>query len=151
AFSVLVNVLMLTGSLYMLEVYDRVLPSRSVPTLLGLSLLTAALFLFQGLLDLMRGRLLTRIGNQLDFALGPRVYHLIVRMPLRARQGSDTTQPVRDLDTVRAFLAGTGPTVFFDLPRLPFYLAICFAFHVWIGLTALSGALLLIALTVTTE
>ena len=151
AFSVLVNVLMLTGSLYMLEVYDRVLPSRSVPTLVALSLLTAALFLFQGLLDLMRGRLLTRIGNQLDFSLGPRVYHLIVQLPLRARQGGDSIQPVRDLDTVRSFLSGTGPTVFFDLPWLPFYLAICFAFHVWIGITALAGALVLVALTVMTE
>jgi PrtD family type I secretion system ABC transporter len=151
AFSVLVNVLMLTGSLYMLEVYDRVLPSRSVPTLIGLSLLTAALFLFQGLLDMMRGRLLTRVGNQLDFALGPRIYHLIVRLPLRTRQGGDSIQPVRDLDTIRSFLSGTGPTVFFDLPWLPLYLAICFAFHFWIGMTALAGALVLVALTVMTE
>jgi ATP-binding cassette, subfamily C, type I secretion system permease/ATPase len=150
-FSVLINVLMLTGSLYMLEVYDRVLPSRSVPTLVGLSILTATLFLFQAVLDLTRGRLLVRVGNQLDFALGPRIYDLIVRLPLRSRQGSDSMQPVRDLDTIRSFLSGTGPTAFFDLPWLPFYLAICFAFHVWIGVTALAGALVLVSLTLLTE
>ena len=150
-FSVLINVLMLTGSLYMLEVYDRVLPSRSVPTLVGLSILTAALFIFQALLDLTRGRLLVRVGNQLDFEIGPRIYDLIVRLPLRSRQGSDSIQPVRDLDTIRSFLSGTGPTAFFDLPWLPFYLAICFCFHVWIGMTALAGALVLVVLTLLTE
>jgi PrtD family type I secretion system ABC transporter len=150
-FSVLINVLMLTGSLYMLEVYDRVLPSRSVPTLVGLSILTATLFIFQALLDLTRGRLLVRIGNQLDFALGPRIYDLIVRLPLRSRQGSDSIQPVRDLDTIRSFLSGSGPTAFFDLPWLPLYLAICFGFHVWIGITALAGALVLVGLTLMTD
>lgn len=150
-FSVLINVLMLTGSLYMLEVYDRVLPSRSVPTLVGLSILTAVLFLFQALLDLMRGRLLVRVGNQLAFALGPRIYDLIVRLPLRARQGSDSVQPVRDLDTIRSCLSGSAPSALFDLPWLPLYLAICFSFHLWIGMTALAGALVLIALTLLAE
>src|SRR5215831_3026622 len=69
AFSGLINLLMLTGSLFMLEVYDRVLPSRSVPTLVGLSVLTAVLFMFQALLEITRGRLLVRIGNQLDCRL----------------------------------------------------------------------------------
>ena len=150
-FSVLINLLMLTGSLYMLEVYDRVLPSRSVPTLVGLSILAAALFLFQAVLDLTRGRLLARIGNQLNFELGPRIYTLVVGLPLRSRQGSDSIQPVRDLDTIRSFLSGSGPTVFFDLPWLPLYLAICFGFHFWIGITALAGALVLVALTLLTE
>ena len=151
AFSALINLLMLTGSLYMLEVYDRVLPSRSVPTLVGLSVLTAALFIFQGLLDLMRARLLVRVGNQLDVDFGPRVYELVVRLPLHSRAGSDGLQPVRDLDTVRSFLSSTGPTALFDLPWLPVYLAICFLFHVWIGLTALAGALVLVGLTLLTE
>lgn len=150
-FSVLINVLMLTGSLYMLEVYDRVLPSRSVPTLVGLSILTAVLFLFQALLDLMRGRLLVRVGNQLAFALGPRIYDLIVRLPLHARQGSDSVQPVRDLDTIRSCLSGSAPSPLFDLPWLPLYLAICFSFHLWIGMTALAGALVLVALTLLAE
>src|SRR5215831_18992785 len=94
-FSGLINLLMLTGSLYMLEVYDRILPSRSVSTLIGLSILTAALFTFQALLEITRGRLLVRIGNQLDCRLGARVYDIVVRLPLRARAGGDGLQPMR--------------------------------------------------------
>jgi ATP-binding cassette, subfamily C, type I secretion system permease/ATPase len=150
-FSGLINLLMLTGSLFMLEVYDRVLPSRSVPTLVGLSVLTAVLFTFQALLEITRGRLLVRIGNQLDCKLGARVYDLVVGLPLRARPGSDGLQPVRDLDTVRSFLSGLGPTALFDLPWIPLYVAICFAFHVMIGVTVLCGAIILVALTLTTE
>src|SRR5215475_4692061 len=151
AFSGLINLLMLTGSLYMLEVYDRILPSRSVPTLIGLSILTAVLFTFQALLEITRGRLLVRIGNQLDCRLGARVYDVVVRMPLRARAGGDGLQPVRDLDTVRSFLSGLGPTALFDLPWIPLYVAICFAFHVLIGVTVLCGAIILVALTLATE
>ena len=151
AFSGLINLLMLTGSLFMLEVYDRVLPSRSVPTLVGLSVLTAVLFMFQALLEITRGRLLVRIGNQLDCRLSARVYDLVVRLPLRARPGSDGLQPVRDLDTVRSFLSGLGPTALFDLPWIPLYVAICFAFHVLIGVTVLCGAIILVGLTLTTE
>jgi ATP-binding cassette, subfamily C, type I secretion system permease/ATPase len=150
-FSGLINLLMLTGSLYMLEVYDRVLPSRSVPTLIGLSVLTAVLFTFQALLEITRGRLLVRIGNQLDCKLGARIYDLVVGLPLRARPGSDGLQPVRDLDTVRSFLSGLGPAALFDLPWIPLYVAICFAFHVMIGVTVLCGAIILVALTLATE
>jgi PrtD family type I secretion system ABC transporter len=150
-FSGLINLLMLTGSLHMLEVYDRILPSRSVPTLIGLSVLTAVLFTFQALLEITRGRLLVRIGNQLDCRLGARVYDVVVRLPLRARAGGDGLQPMRDLDTVRAFLSGLGPTALFDLPWIPLYVAICFAFHVLIGVTVLCGAIILVALTLTTE
>src|SRR5262245_53945978 len=95
ACSGVINLLMLTGSLYMLEVYDRILPSRSVPTLIGLSILTAVLFTFQALLEITRGRLLVRIGNQLDCRLGARVYDVVVRLPLRARAGGDGLQPMR--------------------------------------------------------
>ena len=150
-FSGLINVLMLTGSLFMLEVYDRVLPSRSVPTLVGLAAITALLFVFQGLMEVTRGRLLVRIGNQLDWRLSARVYDLIVRLPLRTRGGGDGLQPVRDLDTVRSVMSGSGPSALFDLPWLPFYLAICFAFHPWIGFTALGGAVVLVSLTLLTE
>jgi PrtD family type I secretion system ABC transporter len=149
AFSGLINVLMLTGSLFMLEVYDRVLPSRSVPTLVALSVLAAILFAFQGLLDVTRGRLLVRIGNQLHARVGARVFDAIVRA--RSKPGGDGQQPVRDLDTVRSFLSGPGPTALFDLPWIPLYLAICFAFHVLIGVTAVCGAIVLVGLTLVTE
>lgn len=151
AFSGLINLLGLTGSLFMLEVYDRVLPSRSVPTLIGLAIITALLFLFQGVLELTRGRMLVRIGNQIDWRLSDRVYDLVVRLPLRTRGSGDGLQPVRDLDTIRSVLSGSGPAALFDLPWLPFYLAICFAFHPLIGVTALGGAIVLVFLTLLTD
>jgi PrtD family type I secretion system ABC transporter len=151
AFSGLINLLGLTGSLFMLEVYDRVLPSRSVPTLVGLAIITALLFVFQGVLELVRGRMLVRIGNQIDARLSSRVYDLVVLLPLRTRGSGDGLQPIRDLDTLRSVLSGSGPAALFDLPWLPFYLAICFAFHPLIGLTALGGALVLVILTLLTD
>jgi PrtD family type I secretion system ABC transporter len=149
--SCMINLLYLTGSLFMLEVYDRVLPSRSVPTLVGLILLAGFLYAAQGVLDLIRGRILGRIGTSLDETLNARVFDIVVRLPLTVGGRNEGLQPLRDLDNVRSFLGGMGPGAFFDLPWLPFYLAICFAFHVLIGLTALVGAVILVSLTVMTE
>jgi len=151
AFSGLSNLLMLTGSFFMLQVYDRVLPSRSVPTLLALLALAIVLYLFQGGLDLVRARIGVRIGRYFDEQLGARVFDALVRMPLKTRGGGDGMQPLRDLDQVRSFLAGGGPGALFDLPWMPIYLGICFLFHFWIGITALVGAVVLIAITLLTE
>ena len=151
AMSCMINLLYLTGSLFMLEVYDRVLPSRSVPTLVGLIILAIGLYIAQGVLDLIRGRILGRIGTSLDETLSARVFEIVVRLPLTAGARNEGLQPLRDLDNVRSFLGGMGPGAFFDLPWLPFYLAICFAFHVLIGVTALIGAIILVTLTITTE
>ncbi|HYI30433.1 MAG TPA: type I secretion system permease/ATPase [Bradyrhizobium sp.] len=145
------NILMLTGAIFMLEVYDRVLPSRSVPTLIGLVMLAAGLFTAQGLLDLIRGRMLVRVGTRLDEALSGRVYETVVRLPLKVGNRSDGLQPLRDLDSIRSFLSGLGPTALFDLPWLPIYLAICFMFHPYIGLAALVGAIILGIITMMTE
>ncbi len=149
--SCMINLLYLTGSLFMLEVYDRVLPSRSVPTLVGLIILAGGLYMAQGILDLIRGRILGRVGTSLDETLNARVFDIVVRLPLTVGGRNEGLQPLRDLDNVRSFLGGMGPGAFFDLPWLPFYLAICFAFHVMIGLTALVGAVILVTLTVMTE
>jgi len=146
-----INVLMLTGSLFMLQVYDRVIPSRSVPTLVALFALVAVLYAFQGVLDMTRGRLLVRIGAYLDEQLSGRVYDAVIRMPLRVPTRSDGLQSLRDLDQLRSFLSGAGPTALCDLPWMPLYVSICFAFHVWIGITALAGAALLVVLTLCTE
>jgi len=149
--SCVINLLYLTGSMFMLEVYDRVLPSRSVPTLVGLVFIAALLYVAQGVLDLIRGRILGRIGTALDESLNMRVFDTVVRLPLMIGGRSEGLQPLRDLDNVRAFLGSMGPSAFFDLPWLPFYLAICFAFHVMIGVTALVGAIILVSLTLVTE
>src|SRR5215472_12881967 len=149
--SCIINLLYLTGSIFMLEIYDRVLPSRSVPTLVGLIILAAGLYIAQGVLDLIRGRILGRIGTALDEALNARVFQTVVRLPLLIGGRNEGLQPLRDLDNVRSFLGSMGPSAFFDLPWLPLYLGICFAFHVLIGITALIGAIILVTLTLITE
>src|SRR5271154_2239291 len=150
-FSGMSNLLMLTGALFMLEVYDRVLPSRSVPTLIALLILAAGLYAAQGVIDMIRSRILVRIGNSLDEAMSLRVYDTIVRLPLKTGGKGDGVQPIRDLDSVRGFLSGIGPIALFDLPWMPVYLFVCFVFHYLIGLTALVGAGILITLTIATE
>jgi ATP-binding cassette subfamily C protein len=150
-FSGMSNILMLTGSFFMLEVYDRVLPSRSVPTLVGLCILALVLFTALGILDFIRTRLLVRVGASLDESLSARVYDTLIKMPLKTGNRSDGLQPLRDLDSIRSFLSGMGPIAFCDLPWIPLYLAICFIFHPLIGLTALGGAIILICLTFLTE
>ena len=149
--SALINVLYLSGSIYMLEVYDRVLTSRSIPTLIGLSVLVFVLFVFQGFLDLLRGRVLIRVARYLGQSLSQRVFELIPRMALATRTAGDGLQPMRDLDQIRAFLSSGGPVAFLDLPWMPFYVAICFAFHFWIGVTALGGAIIIVVITVLTD
>jgi len=149
--SCMINLLYLTGSIFMLEVYDRVLPSRSVPTLVGLVILCGFLYVAQGILDMIRSRVLGRIGTSLDEAMNERVFETVVRLPLLVGSRNEGLQPLRDLDNVRSFLGSMGPGAFFDLPWLPFYLVICFAFHWLIGVTALVGAIVLVTLTLITE
>jgi ATP-binding cassette subfamily C protein PrsD len=151
AISGMSNILMLTGAMFMLEVYDRVLPSRSMATLLGLVVLVAGLYVALGILDALRGRILARVGGALDETLSGRVYDTLVRLPLRIGSRSEGNQPLRDLDAIRSYFSSLGPVALFDLPWIPLYLAVCFAFHPLIGFTALAGAVVLIALTVLTE
>ncbi|SFL48900.1 type I secretion system permease/ATPase [Methylobacterium pseudosasicola] len=147
----LVNLLTLTGSFFMLEVYDRAIPSRSIPTLVGLCILALVLFVAQGALEALRARILARIGTALDADIGARVFYLSVRAPLYGVQSEEAGQPLRDLNQIRTFLSGTGPTALFDLPWLPAYVALCFLFHPLIGAVAIGGALLLGALTLLTD
>ena len=150
-FSGMSNILMLTGAIFMLEIYDRVLPSHSVPTLIALIVIATALYAALGILDLIRSRILGRVGASIDEAISDRVYDALVGLPLKAGNRGDGLQSLRQLDSLRAFLSGMGPIAFFDLPWIPLYLAICFAFHILIGLTALVGAFILCGLTILTE
>ncbi|WP_201865003.1 type I secretion system permease/ATPase [Microvirga soli] len=147
----LINLLYLSGSLFMMEVYDRVLPSQSIPTLVGLSVIIVVLYLFQGLFDALRGRIMARVGAALDEDLSQQIFQGQLKAPLKGKVDGDGQQPLRDLDQLRAFLAGGGPSALFDLPWMPLYLFICFAFHPWIGLAALGGASLLVVITLLTE
>jgi ATP-binding cassette subfamily C protein PrsD len=149
-FSAFINILALTGSLFMLQVYDRILPSGSVPTLVVLFLLAAALFAFYGLLDLFRGRVLLRIGTLVDAILGPEVYEAIVKLPLSRVQQENKADPLYDLDAVRTFLSSSAPAVLFDLPWVPFYLALLYLFHPLLGGLALVGIVVLVAVMLVT-
>jgi ATP-binding cassette subfamily C protein len=147
----LINLLYLSGSIFMMEVYDRVLPSRSIPTLVGLSIIIVVLYLFQGLFDMVRGRILARVGAAVDEDLSQQIFQGQLNAPLKGKVDGDGQQPLRDLDQLRAFLAGGGPSALFDLPWMPLYLFMCFAFHPWLGVAALGGAVLLVAITLLTE
>ena len=150
AFSSVVNLLMLAGPLYMLQVYDRVLASRSVPTLIALTILLVGAYGFQALLDVIRARIVARSAALLDRRLGTVVHNAVVQLAVRRLPG-DAGQPVRDLDQIRTFLTGTGPLAIVDLPWVPFFLIICFLIHPWLGATATVGALLLLGMTFLTE
>ncbi len=151
AMSGVVNLLQLTGAFFMLEVYDRVLPSHSIATLAGLVILAGGLYLVQGMLDIIRNRVLARIGRALDEKVSSRLYGAVLDLPLVRGRTGDGLQPLRDLDQVRGFLSGGGPGALFDLPWLPLYVGICFLFHPWLGLAALFGAVILIIVTILTE
>jgi ATP-binding cassette subfamily C protein len=149
-FSAVVNVLMLTGSIYMLQVYDRVIPSRSIPTLVSLSVIVIVIFAVQGVFDWLRQRILTRIGAALDHALWEPVNAAILRSPLKPGRAGGV-QLSSDLDSVRGFLSGLGPTTLFDLPWMPLYLAGCFLLHPYLGWTLVGGAVVLFSLALLTE
>src|SRR5215472_9764997 len=125
-FSGVINLLGLTGSIYMLQIYDRVLPSRSVPTLVGLTVLMLLLYSANGVLDLIRMRIMSRVGSRIERTLRQRVFATVLDSPLRTRRGNDGSRSIRDLDQIRTFLSGQGPIALFDLPWLPLYLLLVF-------------------------
>ena len=150
-FSGVINILMLSGSLYMLQVYDRVIPSRNIATLLGLSLIVLFAYLVQGYFDAMRARMLCRIATLFDGALQGSIHGALAALPLRGVKPVLMQQPLRDLDQVRGFMSGMGPTAFLDMPWIPLFLIALFLFHPVIGFTALLGTVAIIAMTLLTE
>src|SRR5215204_2896780 len=145
-FSAFINLLMLTGSVYMLQIYDRVLASRSVSTLIGISLIVLVAYLLQGSLDAIRSKMLARIGARFDEMLSRRIFDLVAALPLRGARQGDSLQPIRDLDQIRGFLSGLGPTALFDMPFMPIFFLGCFIIHPWIGVLAIAGGLGIIGL-----
>ena len=152
ALSGMINILMLTGSIFMIQIYDRVLVSQSLPTLIALSAIAISAYLFQGALDIIRGRVLALTGERVDAAIGPELYRAVAEMPLRSQHWqSEAPQPFRDLDAIRGFLGGSGPAALFDLPWLPLYLLLCYVLHPLLGYAALLAACFLLCLTLLTE
>jgi ATP-binding cassette, subfamily C, bacterial PrsD len=151
AISGAINMLTLSGSIYMLQVYDRVLPSRNLATLVGLSVIVLAAYLLQGYLDAVRARMLARIGALFDAALQEPIYGALALLPLKGARSAAVMQPLRDLELVRAFLSGMGPTAFLDMPWIPIFVLALFIFHPVIGVAATAGAALIVATTLTAE
>src|SRR4030088_1005883 len=150
-FSGVVNLLMLAGPLYMLQIYDRVLSSRSVPTLIALSVFLVGAYAFQGALDLIRSRVIVRAAAALDQRLALDVHGAVIRLAVTTRHPGEGPQPVRDLDQIRGFLTGAGPIAIVDLPWVPVFLCICFLIHPWLGSAATGGGIALFSLTLLTE
>ncbi len=129
-----VNVLALTGSFYMLQIYDRALTSQSVPTLLALSALAIGLYLFQGMLDVSRSQILVRLGARLDYQLAPLAHQVAIDMPRYGFSTAEAAERGRDVDTLRGFMGGQGPMALFDLPWMPLYLVFVYLLHPWLGI-----------------
>ena len=149
-FSGFLNVLMLAPSLYMLQVYDRVLTSRNETTLVFLTLLLVGAFIFMGALEAIRTWVLVRVGARLDHELNARVFNATFERSL-IQAGSNATQPIHDLNTLRQTLTGPALLTVFDAPWMPIYLLVISLFSIELGIFALVGALLLAALAVVNE
>lgn len=141
--SVIINLLMLTGPLFMLQVYDRVLSSGSVPTLVVLGGLAFSLFCFYGLLDMLRSRILHRTGQFVDARISDKIFKISTYVPVLIGPKGTNLHPVKDLDIIRQFLSGPGPSALCDTPWMPFYLLIVYLFHPILGLVATVGALII--------
>jgi len=149
-FSLFINLMMLAPPLYMLQVYDRVMTSRSGETLLLLTLVLAWMLVVMGTIEFVRSRMMTRLSNQLDQQLHQRLYNSIVKMTTSTseRPGS---RPLDDLASIRQFLCGNGAFAFFDTPWVPIYIGILFLFDSALGLMALLAAGVLLVLAVINE
>lgn len=150
-FSVLVNILMLTGPIFMLQIYDRVLTSRSEETLVALTILVVCLYVLMALLDYARGRVMARIGGRLQRDLDDRVFTAAVRRSALPHDDLPTKNSLRDLDSVQSFLSSQGFLAMLDLPWTPIFLAAIFIFHPSLGWLAVFGGLFLISLTVANQ
>lgn len=147
----MINVLALTGSLYMMQIYDRALTSGSVPTLLLLSGLAIGLYMFQGCFDVIRSQILVRVGARLDRKIAPLAHRVAIDMPRFGFSTSEALERGRDVDTVRGFLGSQGPAALFDLPWMPIYLAFIYYLHPLLGALTFAGAFVLTVLTIVSE
>ena len=141
-FSAIINLLMLTGPVYMLQVYDRVLSSGSVATLQGLFVIVVVLYGFLGLYDFLRARLLSRAALRLDARVGDEAFRFALRAGSVGGRSPNQpgAQPVRDLELVRGFMSSSAITGLFDLPWMPLFLVLVFLIHPWLGYLTLAGA-----------
>ncbi|MBS4010438.1 MAG: type I secretion system permease/ATPase [Roseovarius sp.] len=145
-FSFFANLLMLTGPIYMLQVYDRVLSSRSLETLIALSVLVLFLYTMMGLLDYARGRIMGRVGARFQARLDRRVFDAVIRKSA-IQPDANTATGLRDLESIQRLMTSPVLLAIFDMPWAPFFLAAIWVFHPWLGILALAGGALLVVVT----
>lgn len=147
ALSAMINILTISGSLYLMMVYDRVLPSQSLATLFSIFAMIVVAYIFFGLFDVMRSRMLADVASSLDRSLSGRVQLIESRIALERPEAREKISPTRDLDQLRSFLASPGPPALIDLPWILFFLLILTLVHIWLGVVTLVGMIGLAALT----
>ena len=149
-FSGVINLLMLTGPLFMLQVYDRVLASQSVDTLVALAVLAAGLYFFMGIIDAVRTRVLVSIGHRFEQRLAGEAFASVLAAPVPGRPPVNSSA-IRDVEQIRSFLSSQGAAALFDLPWMPVYMALVFALHFWLGIVGVAGAVVLVAVALVTD
>jgi len=149
-FSLFINILMLVPPLYMLQLYDRVLTSRSEDTLILLTAIVLVLFITMALLEIVRSKILVKIGNNLDYILSQRIFNLLFDLANK-HPGKATAVPLNDLTQIKQFMTGNGLFAFFDAPWIPIYIAVLFIFHPMFGYFAIFAAIVLLSLAIVNE
>ena len=149
-FSLFINILMLVPSLYMLQLYDRVLTSRSEDTLWLLTAIVVFLFIIMASLEIVRSKILVKVGNKMDVLLSQRIFDSVFALAQKY-PGKASSMPLNDLTQVRQFLTGNGLFAFFDAPWIPIYIAVLFMFHPMFGYFAIAAAIVLIIITIANE
>lgn len=150
-FSLFINLLLLVPSFYMLEVYDRVVSSRSVTTLIMLTLIVVVLMSVYGALEWIRSRIMVRVSTKMELILGRRVVGASFKQSLYTNGMGVSAQGMSDLTGLRQFLTGSGLFAFFDAPWIPIYIGIMFYFHYWFGVLTVVGAVVAILLAIANE
>ncbi|MFP4155976.1 MAG: ABC transporter transmembrane domain-containing protein, partial [Halothiobacillaceae bacterium] len=149
-FSMVINLLMLVPAIYMLQLYDRVLMSYNITTLVMLSLVVAGLFVVLAVMEIIRGKTLIRVGNRLDEKLNGRVFRATYESYLKQGNGN-AQQTLSDFTSVRQFSTGQGIIAFFDAPWTPVFILVMFMFHPVIGMVGAVAALILLTLAFINE
>lgn len=150
-FSMIINLLMLVPVIYMLQLYDRVVPTGNESTLLMLTIILLILLLTLGILEWVRSQVLIRVSSRLETILNTRVFNIAYKQALFSGNQQLSSQPLDDLTSLRQFMTGTGLFAFFDAPWLPFYIAVLFLFHPWFGWASVFTAVVLIVLAIINE
>ncbi len=150
-FSLFINLLMLVPVVYMLQLYDRVIPSGSMSTLIMLTLIAMLMFLTMGGLEWVRSQILVKVSARIETLLNERLYDISFKQSLYTGGQKASSQPLDDLTSLRQFMTGNGLFAFFDAPWIPIYIAVMFMFHVWIGVMAVITACVLIVVAIANE